>query len=288
MSRYVYLNGDFVPEADAKVNVYDGGWLHGAGLFETMRAENGRVFRVETHVDRLRRSAAKILKPMARDELPSRVDLMELLDRNGLQAARVRLTVSAGSMIAEEDMETPSLTVCTTAVPLSPPPAEIYDRGGQVAVCTFRLSTTDPIAGHKTTAYLPRLLGLREAHRARCIEAIWFTTENLLAEGSISNIFLVREGVLRTPPLDTPVLPGVARRTVLELAEQEKIDVKEGPLTIDDLLDADEVFLTNAIMQVVPVARVENKDIGAARVGPVARQIRHAYHELVRKECSGG
>jgi len=285
MTPNVYCNGAIVPAAEASVGLYDGGWLHGAALFETMRAHAGRVFRVESHLDRLRRSAATILRPIERAELPSRVDFLELLDRNGLQDARVRLTVSAGSMLEEAEAERAKLTVCATAAPLSPLPEHLYHKGVQVAVCNYRQSPSDPIAGHKTTSYLPRLLGLREARRWHCLEAIWFTTENRLAEGSISNVFLVRQGALLTPGLDTPVLPGIARGVVLELAERASIPAREEALTIDDLLDAEEVFLTNVIMQVLPVVRVERKDIGDGQPGPVTRRLLTLYRDLVQKEC---
>src|SRR5690554_4107655 len=117
----VYLNGEFMSAADARIGVFDGGWLHGAGLFETMRAESGRIFRVETHIDRLRQSAAKLLRPVERVELPSRVDFMELLDRNSLIEARVRLTVSAGELSGEGGW-----TICATASPLAMPDARLY------------------------------------------------------------------------------------------------------------------------------------------------------------------
>jgi len=287
VTSYVYLNGGFLPTTDAKISVCDGGWLHGAGLFETMLAENGRIFRLESHVNRLMRSAARLLTPVQRDDLPSRVDFLELLERNELKVARVRMTVSAGSMRADAEPEVRSLTVCVTASPLSPPSPTAYETGVQVVICKFRQSPSDPLAGHKTTAYLSRLVSLRAAQEARCAEALWFTTANRLAEGSISNVFVVHKGVLKTPPLDTPVLPGIARGVVLALADEAGIQTDQCPLTIDDLLDADEVLLTNAIMQVLPVIRVERRDIGDGRVGSVAKRILEAYRRLVRKECGG-
>jgi len=126
---------------------------------------------------------------------------------------------------------------------------------------------------------------LREAQRARCIEALWFTTKNTLAEGCISNVFIVRGGILRTPPLDTPVLPGITRGVVLELAQRNEIEAKEEPLGVHDLLDADEVFITNSIMRIMPVVRVEKSEIGGARVGEMTRRISAAYRELVKTEC---
>lgn len=284
MSAVVYLNGDFVPETQAQVSVFDSGWLHGAGLFETMRAENGRVFRLESHIERLRRSAAKLLRPVERDRLPSRVDVLDLLERNGLIQARVRLTVTAGSVLAADESE-PPLTVCLSAAPLTAPPAAAYRQGVTVSICDHRLSPSDPLAGHKTTSYLLRLLGLRAARQANCMEALWFTTRNHLAEGCLSNVFVVRDGAVRTPPLDTPVLPGITRAAILSLGEGCGFGVEECVLSVDDLLDADEVFLTNVIMQVLPVVRVERKDIGTGSVGRVTQAIMGAFRELVQREC---
>lgn len=284
MSRTVYFSGEFVDADVASIRIDDGGWLHGAGLFETMRASNGRVFRYTAHIERLRRSAERILKPIGRNVLPDENVMRELLRRNDLHDARVRLTVSAGSMQGEDQDDT-ALTICAAASPLVGYPAEVYQRGIQAMVSDFRLSPTDPLAGHKTTAYLPRLLALREANRAKCLEAIWFTTDNKVAEGSISNIFVVDKGTIKTPPLDTPVLPGIARGVVLELARDASIEAVECALTIDDLLDADELFLTNVIMRVVPVIRMETRDIGNGKVGPIAKRLREAFDERVLSEC---
>lgn len=283
MSPIVYMNGSFVEAADAMVSAYDGGWLHGAGLFETMRAEHGRVFRLGEHLNRLTRSAERLLH-VVDDFLPTSVQVEELLKRNNLTDARVRLTVSSGSVLVDSSTQ-PRPTVCMTAAPLKDYPEAFYKEGVQVIVSAFRQSPNDPIAGHKTTAYFPRLIALRAAQQASCIEALWITTDGNLAEGCISNVFLVKEGVLKTPPLETPVLPGIARAVVLRIAEGEGIEARTVRLTIDDLLDADEVMLTNSIMQVLPVNSVERHEVGQGRVGPIAKILRAAYQDVVRKEC---
>lgn len=278
-----FLNGEFVSAHDACVSVFDGGFLHGAGLFETIRAENGQPFRLEAHVERLRNSAARLLHPIAREQLPDVGVVSQLLERNTMRDARLRLTITAGSMLDRLDTEGPSLTVCLTASPLTGYPQSLYEHGVTVIICQFRQSPGDPTAGHKTTSYLPRLLGLREAQAARCVEALWFTTQNHLAEGSISNVFIVRDGGLLTPPLNTPVLPGIARAVVLEEAVKLGFPLVERPLSISDLLDAEEVFLTNSIMQVMPVVRVEKHDISEGRVGPIAKRLLAAYRDCVRR-----
>lgn len=338
MTTLVYLDGRFVPENEAVVSIDDGGWLHGAGLFETMRAEKGRVFRLEAHMQRLMRSAEKLLRPIARDALPQPEHYAELLERNAVTVARLRLTLSAGSMRGSveqkktrgrrqeagetsrpRNMKTPKaqsaesapscgtiptavdcassvasaqsgpdgMRVCVTASELTTYPRRLYENGVRVIICPFRVSPSDPVAGHKTISYLPRLLALREAQSARCTEALWFTTDNHLGEGSVSNIFLVSSSTLKTPALDTPVLPGVARAAVIELASEDGLDVNEGTFTIDDLLEANEVFLTNALMGVMPVIAVEGHTVSTGRPGAVTNKLQHSFRELVQKECSG-
>jgi branched-chain amino acid aminotransferase len=283
----VYFNGELITESAASIGIHNGGWLHGAGVFETMRAEQGRVFRLESHLARLHRSVSVLLAHISRDALPGEQDVSEMLSRNGLGTARVRLTVSAGSMLEGQQVGTDhQLTVCGTASPLTGYPSTYYENGVSVVVCPFRLSPSDPVAGHKTTSYLPRLLALRHARQLRAAEALWFTTANRLAEGAISNVLLARDGSLRTPPLDTPVLPGIARGVVLEIARELSLTVEETPITIGDLLDADEVLLTNALMQVVPVIRIEKHDVGNGRVGPLAKRLLTEYCRLVKHECA--
>ena len=268
----VYLNGECVPLAKARVSVFDSGWLHGAGLFETMRAQNRRVFRLDKHLDRLCASAQRLLTPLDRSRLPDADTFRRLLDLNELTDARVRLTVSAGNVLDTPEAQEPSLTVCATVAPLVTYPEKLFDTGVQVMVSKYRQSENDPASGHKTTSYLSRLIALKEASRADCAEALWFTPRNLLAEGSISNVFVVKDQVVATPPTSTPVLPGIARGLVLELCAAHDIEATERAININDLLDADEVFITNAIMQVMPVRRVEKRDIGGGKPGPVTRR----------------
>ena len=291
MPQYVFLNGGLVEAAEAQISVWDGGWLHGAGLFETMRAAHGRIFRLDAHLERLMASAGQLLIPLERPDLPLTADLAKLLEINGLREARVRLTVTAGPMIETRvdpqrpPGDRPKLTVCASAVEAAAYPQEFYDRGMTVAISPFKVSPSDPIARHKSTAYLPRLLALRDAHRKQCSEALWFTTDHLLAEGSISNVFLVRQGALLTPSLELPILPGITRAVVVELAQAADLEVKETRLTVNDLLDADEVLITNSMMGVMPVCRIERQHIGQDQPGPITKRLREEYQALVEKEC---
>lgn len=285
MSEIVYLNGRWVPKPEAAVSVYDGGFLHGAGLFETMRAENGKIFRLEAHLARLMRSAGELLLPIERSGLPSAGDFETLLQRNNLKKARVRLTVTSGTVLTAGEADRPNLTVCVTTSGETGYSEELYATGVSVMISRFRQSPSDPVAGHKTTNYLPRLVALRAAQAQRCAEALWFTTENLLAEGSISNVFVVKDGLVATPRLETPVLPGITRAAILELCRAASIRAEERAIRINDVLDADEVFLTNSAMQVMPVCRVERADVGDGQPGPITRQLLTDYRALVAKEC---
>ncbi len=288
MASVVYLNGEFVDEDQARVGVYDSGLLHGAGLFETMRAYGGVIFRLADHLARMQASA-EALSMFELDDQTQRgmvEDLGQLLRRNGLDDARVRLTVTTGDMRQRRQEDQPvQLTVFATAVPMTPYPPELYEKGMTVLISVHKQSRLDPTCGFKTLAYLSRLLSLREAQARGCGEALWFTHENLLAEGAISNVFIVDHGVLKTPPIDTPILPGVTRKVIIELATANQISVQETPLTINDLLDANEVFLTNTGMEVMPVCRVERRPIHDEKPGPVTRRLAELFREVVAKEC---
>lgn len=285
MKKIAYFNGEFLPEEQCRIGIDDGGFLHGAGLFETMRAEGGQVFLLEQHMSRLCRSASKLLRPIESSMLPTSMNFQELLERHGRPTARIRLTVTAGSMRTASDETEPRLNVCATVSSLTEYSPKLYEHGVTAVICDYRLSPSDPLAGHKTTCYLPKLMALRTAQAAGCMEALWFTTGNLLAEGSISNVFLVRDGSLLTPSLETPVLPGVVRGAVIKSAQSRGVTVEQRSLTVDDLLDANEVFLTNTMMKVLPVCSVEKHTIADGKVGDMTRVLSDDLNKLIRSEC---
>jgi branched-chain amino acid aminotransferase len=284
----VYLNGKVVDSSEAKVTIFDGGLLHGAGLFETMRAYDGVIFRLSDHLVRLQASgeALSLFQLDDKDVEDLAEGLRELLAANELTDARVRLTMTTGDLrpgLGGGQAAGP--TVFATATVMTHYPRELYENGMTVLISRYKQSRQDPTAGCKTLGYLSRLMSLREAQAQECGEALWFTHENLLSEGAISNIFIVSGKVIKTPPVDTPVLPGVTRKAVIELATDEKISIQEIPLTINDLLSADEVFLTNSIMEIMPVCRVERHAIGDERPGALTRRIADLYRKAVIKEC---
>jgi len=283
MSEKVFLNDKLIDADKASVSVGDSGLLYGAGLFETMRTRAGKVFALKDHLDRLFFSAKALAVDIGRDKEYIADAIYKTLAANNLEDARMRLTVTGGSMSVEAEDRKPTLII--TAAKLTTYPAEYYRKGVMVLLCPYRQNQHDPTCGHKVTSYFPRMMGLKFAHEKGAAEALWFTTDNRLAEGCISNVFLVKDSVLYTPPVSTPVLAGVARKVVCRIALDNSIELVDKDLDINDLLGADEVFLTNVIMQVMPVNSVEKHTVGEGKVGPMAAKLKKLFDEVIEEEC---
>ncbi|MBW8016623.1 MAG: hypothetical protein FVQ82_10575 [Planctomycetes bacterium] len=273
----VFLNDSVVEAGDARVAADDSGFLYGMGLFETMRAASGAVFRVDDHLERLFASCEKLDVKNSYTKEYVKEAIAKLLAAGELVDARVRLTLTSGSVTDEEGAG----TLLITAVPLNAYSDEFYEKGIAVTLCDYRQNSFDPLCGHKTTNYFSRLIALKEAHKKKTVESLWFTTDNKLAEGCVSNVFLVKDGTVYTPALDTPVLPGIARKTVVEITSKENIPLKEKQLFINDLLEADEVFITNSIMTVMPVVTVESHAVGDGKPGKMTKYLLGCYKDLL-------
>jgi len=280
----VFLNDKLIDINKACISVKDSGFLYGSGLFETMRCNNGIVFCLDDHLDRLFSSAVSlsISNTYGRQFIIDAV--YKVLKANELTDARLRLTLTSGPMSTSEDKNKSTLLI--TATDLQPYPAEYYQKGILVVLCPYRQNVTEPIFGHKTTSYFSRMLALQTAHQKKAAEALWFTTTNLLAEGCISNVFLIKDSVIYTPLLTTPVLAGIARKAVCKIAANNSIKLVEKDLGIDDLLAADEIFLTNVIMKIMPVNSVEKHTVGDGKVGPVTKKMLKLFDNYIETRCS--
>ena len=284
-NEFVYVSGDFVPRKEARISALDAGVLLGAGLFETLRTYGGRPFRLQAHLARLRASGEFFRIFIRESDSQVAEAVARLVEANGLADARVRLTATRGPLAdAVDNDEAPPATLIITAGPMTPYPAELYENGATVVVSDIRISADDPTVYHKTIGYLRNLLALRDAHRARATEALIFNTKGRLAEGSLSNVFVVSGGRLLTPPVEEGLLAGITRAAVLELAAETGVPAEQKPLSARAVLDADEMFLTNSIMELLPVGRVERKEIGDGRPGPVTKRLASAYRALVARE----
>jgi branched-chain amino acid aminotransferase len=286
-SLLVFINGRIVPAAEARISVFDAGFTHAAGLFETLRAYNGRFMRPADHFDRLLHSAAALGLQInaTRETLQNAVTMV--LEANKLKEARLRLLATPGNVPrpGEPGIGPVETVIIATAEPVRPYPADLYRHGMRVCICPYKQSRFNPIAGHKTLDYLPRLLAMRYAAEHKCNESLWFNTENQLAEGSICNVFVVHGDRISTPPLDTPVLPGTVRKTVIELARDNGIALEERPIDINGLLEAGEVFLTGSVLEVMPVTAIEQHQVGEGVPGKIVTRLRELYTTLVAKEC---
>ncbi len=293
-----WINGAFVPEAEAMVSIADAGLLHAAGVFTTMRAAGGEVIRIDQHLQRLRRSCEALYVPLQHDNEALRSAARQLLERNDLSEARLRLTVTRGH--ARRDPlhgESFRPTCILTGEALAGYPPEFYERGLTVVLNSDqKLNPYDIQAGHKTLDYFSRFAALREATRRGAGESLWFNVHNFLQGGSISNVFIVEEidggPALVTPPTnddlkEEPVkrscpyprsnaLPGVTRAAVLEWARSEGIGIQRLPIDVNRLLAAREVFLTNSIMGVMPVTRLEQQEVGDGTPGEITRRAMNA------------
>jgi D-amino acid aminotransferase len=289
MSEWVYLNDGLVPADEARISVFDAGLTHAAGLFETMRVYRGKAFRLGDHLDRMAKSAAVLEMQLSIDRARIEGAVSDLLLANGLQEARLRLTVTAGNIprpgMPADGPQSPTV-VLTATPPLTHPP-DLYKHGMRVCICPYRVNRADPLAGHKTLAYLPRLLAMKDAAGKKCHEALWFNTDNQLAEASVCNVFIVHDGKLMTPPVDTPILPGILRKAVLEMVSGEGVAVEERAIDIETLLAAKEVFLTGSITEIMPVTAIEKHQVGEGAPGEVTGRLRAALARLVEKECVG-
>ncbi len=221
---FVWINGKFVDESQASVSLRDTGLLHGAGVFTTMRSYNGRVFRIDQHLKRLRNSCGTLFIPLQQKDETLRDAASELLTRNELANARLRLTVTRGT--AQQDpLHGTHLqpNVFLTAGPLEPYPAEVYERGlTAIVLDEQKLNPYDMQAGHKTLNYLSRLAALREANRRGAGEALWFNVHNYLQSGSISNVFIAKHGTLFTPPTNVE-LQRSERRGGDEVSQKQRV-----------------------------------------------------------------
>lgn len=282
----VWLDGALLPVAEARVSVEDFGLLYGASCFETMRAVEGRVFRLSRHLQRLT-AGVRALQVEPPNEARLTAAIADTIEANSLRDARVRLTVTAGKPIdggpAGPDLGRPRQPgVLVTATPAAEPPAP-----ASVVVSAIRLDEGRPLRDAKSGNYLPFLLARSEARAAGHDEALLLNGAGHLAEASTANVFLVREGDLVTPGLVDGPLPGITREAVLECARGLGLTVEERSCSVGDLEAADELFLTNSVLGLWPVralmtTRARRLD---AAPGPVTHRLAGAYEALVRAEC---
>jgi aminodeoxychorismate lyase len=284
-AEWVWLNGRMVKGAEASVSVFDRSFQLGDGLFETVRACQGRIFRLNEHLARLREGLSILHFSTPWDGQSLHFAIHELLDANSLRDAAVRLTVSRG--VGAGGLEPRSAgppTVVITARLYTGPPDWWYQTGMSAIFSQVVKNERSPLCGVKSTSHAEHVLARFDAMGSRKDEALMLNTQGYLVEGSSSNLFVVMEGRLCTPDLSSGCLPGITRAAVLELAREVGIEVSEVPLLPETIPECQEAFLTNSLMGIGPLVWVAGQSIGAERhpdergtPGPITRVLAKRY-----------
>ncbi|MDT3699868.1 MAG: aminotransferase class IV [Thermincola sp.] len=280
MPDFVYLNGEFVPAAEARISVFDHGFLYGDGLFETMRSYQGEIFLLDEHLNRLYTSAGllELVLPWSKTELKS--VFVRLIELNGPDLY-IRLTVSRGAGPVGID---PRLCAAPTIVITSKVPAadeQVYHRGASaIFVKTMRNLQGATLPEVKSLNFLNNILAKQEVIKAGAHEGIMLNYLGQVTEGAVSNIFCVNNKTVLTPSLEAGLLAGVTRGCVLKIAERLDISCRESILYEQDVTEAEEVFYTNSGSGIVPVTKLDNKPVGSGSPGPITQKLMDSYNRL--------
>jgi branched-chain amino acid aminotransferase len=286
MSLLIYLDGEFVPEDQAKISVFDHGLLYGDGLFEGIRAYHGTVFRLEEHVDRLYAGAHSMMLdiPLTKAEMMDVV--ADSCAKNGIRDGYIRLVVTRGKGdLGLDPRKCPKATVFCIAAEIQLYPEVYYEKGLSLITCNTRRNSPislDPAI--KSLNYLNNILAKIETVRAGVPEGIMLSQDGYVAECTGDNVFVVNGDVVLTPPLFIGNLGGVTRKAVIELCGGLGLTVKEDLFRMHTFYNADEAFLTGTAAEIVPVVEVDGRKIGDGKPGPVTAQLLAGFRELVKND----
>ena len=287
---YLFLNNNIIDVEHANISVQDRGFLYGDSLFETLRSYNGNIFNFEKHFSRLKGSSNILKIPLNYTCDKVREIINELLKKNNLLDAYIRITLSRG--VGSEDLgfrisynsssRFPVFepTFVVQVKPISVYSVELYKKGMSIIISKFRISTSCPIASHKTSNFLTNILAMDEASSTGAHEAILLNTDGSVAEGACSSLFIVKDDTVITPGLNANILPGITRNTVLDICRNNGIPVKEESFGVDLLLKADECFLTNSLMEIMAVSEINGTKIENTIPGEKTKYLMLEYKKL--------
>jgi branched-chain amino acid aminotransferase len=280
----VNMNGEVLPKEKAMVNVYDHGLLYGDGVFEGIRFYNGKVFRHHEHIDRLYESARHLLLeiPWSPDKMIAEVE--KTVKASGMTDGYIRLVITRGVGSLGLDparCSNPQVIIIVDTIALYP--EKYYEEGLDIITSSVIRAHPNTISPRvKSLNYLNNILARIEASRAGCQEALMLNHVGEVAECSADNVFLIKNGILRTPPINAGILEGITRNAVIELARAAGIEVQEIPLTRHDVYSADEMFLTGTGAEVIAVVKVDGRPIGTGKPGPITKTLRDRFMVLAR------
>lgn len=280
---FIYLNNKLVPEEEAVVSVFDHGFLYGDGIYETMRAYRGKVFLIDEHIQRLFRSGELIMLNIKLSQKQIKAAIYNTLEKNNLMEAYIRLSISRGPGEIGLDPELcklPTFVIITNE--FREYPKELYSNGVKICIAKTRRNAPESLNPKiKSLNFLNNILAKIEAKKSGAYEAIMLNYKGFLAEGTISNIFFVKEKLLMTPSTDAGILDGITRDLVIRVARREGVRVEEGLYSADKLYDSDEVFITNTTLEILPVVKVNEKKIRNGFPGPITKALHRGYKEEV-------
>ena len=280
----IYLDGKYCDAKNAKISVFDHGLLYGDGIFEGIRAYNGRVFKLREHTDRLYYSAKAILLNIPLSPAQMQEAVLETCRRNKIRDGYIRLLVTrgvGGLGLNPKKCRAPSVIIIVDRIQLYPP--EYYERGlDLITVPTVRNLHSALNPAIKSLNYLNNILAKIEANNGGCEEAIMLNAEGFVAECTGDNIFIIKGGQMFTPPLSAGALYGITRGVVIDMAREASIAVAEPNLTRYDLFNADECFLTGTGAELIPVVKIDGRVIGAGKPGPITRSLVQKYKALTQ------
>ena len=280
----IFIDGKYLDEREAKISVFDHGLLYGDGVFEGIRAYNGRVFKLKEHIDRLFYSAKAILLQIPMSPAALMDAVVATCRENRIRNGYVRLVVTRGVGtlgLNPRSCKRPSVIIIADKIQLYPP--ALYRQGMDiVTVPTTRNLHSALNPAIKSLNYLNNILAKIEANNAGVEEAVMLNAEGFVAECTGDNLFIVKNDQISTPPLSAGALYGITRQTVIGLAEEAGLKVTEPNLTRYDLFCADECFLTGTGAEIVPVVRIDGRVIGEGKPGPITRRLVGAYHALTK------
>ncbi len=256
---FVYLNNSIVPAAEARISVFDHGFLYGDGIYETMRVYDGVIFLIGEHLNRLRRSASLIGLDLPKNDADIRSAVYDTLLANDLSDAYVRVTISRGyGEIGLDPDLCKEPTFIIIAEKFKSYPRSYYEKGIRLKIASVRRNLKEALNPQiKSLNFLNNILAKIEAKKVEAQEAIMLNVYGHLAEGTVSNIFFLKDSILHTPSIKCGILDGITRALVIDLAARNALTVKEGDFKPEDLYGATEVFITNSTMEVMPVSRVD-------------------------------
>jgi branched-chain amino acid aminotransferase len=286
MSIKVFINGKYYDKKDAKVSVFDHGYLYGDGVFEGIRAYNGRVFKLDEHLDRLYEGIRTLMLNVKYTKEEMKEIVLETLRKNNLRDAYIRLVVSRGEGdLGLDPRKCPEPTVVCIASKITLYPQEMYENGLKVVTAATRRNVPEGVNPQiKSLNYLNNIMAKIEANLAGVPEAIMLNIDNYVCECTGDNIFIVKDGKLITPPTHSGILIGITRNAIIELAQEMGIKVVEQIFTRHELFNADECFLTGTAAEAIPVVNVDGRPIADGKPGIITKTIIKKFRQLVQSE----